>query len=209
VFLARYTWTVWTLTRKRTQWRSVTSTVRYHLPRSRLLSVHRSGALTSMQVTDICERRVVNCPNHKASQYLAAFVAEHQIGDGTVHIALRRPIFADRRRLTEPPVVATLSLQSTSGLYPAYAVSWLPKGGGPSPEFAGTLTVEKCRRDDCFGLILSGQHKPPGATTGVTGGNRIARVPVRGVLRAIADYVMDRCAHDEAAPAGHSRYVSQ
>ena len=155
VFLARYTWTVWTLTRKRTQWRSVTSTVRYHLPRSRLLSVHRSGALTSMQVTDICERRVVNCPNHKASQYLAAFVAEHQIGDGTVHIALRRPIFADRRRLTEPPVVATLSLQPTSGLYPAYAVSWLPKGGGPSPEFAGTLTVEKCRRDDCFGLIGS------------------------------------------------------
>ena len=56
-----------------------------------------------MQVTDICERRVVNCPNHKASQYLAAFVAEHQVGDGTVHIALRRPIFADRRRLTEPP----------------------------------------------------------------------------------------------------------
>src|ERR1035438_7504667 len=96
VFLARYTWTVWTLTRKRTQWRSVTSTVRYHLPRSRLLSVHRSGALTSMQVTDSGERRVVNCPNHKASQYLAAFVAEHQIGDGTVHIALRRVLVQSR-----------------------------------------------------------------------------------------------------------------
>ena len=93
--------------------------------------------------------------------------------------------------------------------YPAYAVSWLPKGGGPSPEFAGTLTVEKCRRDDCFGLILSGQYKALGAAIGVTRGNRIARVPARGVLRAIADYVMDTCAHDEAALAGHSRYVSQ
>jgi hypothetical protein len=60
-------------------------------------------------MTDICERRVVNCPNHKASKYLAAFVADHQVGDGTVHIALRRLIFADRRRLTERPVVATLS----------------------------------------------------------------------------------------------------
>jgi hypothetical protein len=161
-----------------------------------------------MQMTDICERRVVNCPNHKASQYLAAFVAEHHVGNGTVHIELRRPIVADRRRLTERPVVATLSLQSTK-LYPTYAVSWLPKDGGPSPEFAGTLTVEKCRRDDCFGLILSGQYKPPAATTGATRGNRIARVPARSVLRAIADYVLDRCAHDEAALAGHSRYVSR
>jgi hypothetical protein len=161
-----------------------------------------------MQMTDICERRVVNCPNHKASQYLAAFVAERQAGDGTVHIPLQRPVFADRR-LTEAPVVATLSLQSTSEFYPTYAVSWLPKGGGPAPEFAGTLTVEKCRRDDCFGLILSGQYKPLGATTGVPRGNRIARVPARGVLRAIADYVLDRCAHDEAALAGHSRYVRQ
>jgi hypothetical protein len=78
-----------------------------------------------------------------------------------VHIALRRPIFADRRRLTERPVVAALSLQSTSELCPAYLVSWLPKGDGPSPEFVGTLAVKKCRRDDCFPLILSGQYKPP------------------------------------------------
>jgi hypothetical protein len=121
---------------------------------------------------------------------LAAFVVDHQVGDGTVHIALRRPIFADRRRLTERPVVATLSLQSTSEVYPAYSVSWLPNGDGPSPEFAGSLRVEKCRRDDCFGLILSGKCKPLGAATGVPRGSRIAHIPARGVLRAIANYVM-------------------
>jgi hypothetical protein len=103
-----------------------------------------------------------------------------------VHIALRRPIFADRRRLTERPVVAALSLQSTSELCPAYLVSWLPKGDGPSPEFVGTLAVKKCRRDDCFALILSRQYKPLGASSGVARGNRIARVPARGVLRAMA-----------------------
>jgi hypothetical protein len=58
-------------------------------------------------------------------------------------------------------------------------------------------------------LILSGQYKALGAAIGVTRGTRIARVPARGVLRAIPDYVMDTCAHDEAALAGHSRYVSQ
>jgi hypothetical protein len=160
-------------------------------------------------MTDIRERRIVQCPNHKASQYLAAFVADHQAGDGTVHIALRRRIFADRRALNQRTVVATLSLQSTSERYPAYSVSWLPKGDGPSPEFAGTLTVERRRRDDCFGLILSGQYKPFGSATGVLRGNRIARVPARDVLRAIADYVMDSCAHSEAALAGHSRFVSR
>lgn len=159
---------------------------------------------------DIYERRrVVHCPNHKASQYLAAFVADHQVGDGTVHIALRRPLFADRRRLTGRPVVATLSLLSTGELYPAYSVSWLSRGDGPSPEFAGELSVEKGRRDDCFDLILRGKYKPLGASSGVTGGNRVARAPAREVLRAIANYVMDRCAHDEAALAGHSRYVSR
>jgi hypothetical protein len=165
-------------------------------------------------MTDVCERRVVHCPNHKASHYLAAFVADHQVDDGTVRIALRRPIrrFAHRRPLIERPVVATLSLQSMNDLYPIYSVTWLPKGNGPSPEFAGTLAVEKCRRDDCFSLILSGQYQPlgaVGATSEGTRGSRIAHVPARDVLRAIADYVTDACAHNEAALAGHSRYVRQ
>ena len=164
-------------------------------------------------MTDICERRrVVHCPHHKAAQYLAAFVADHQVGDGTVHIALRRPIFADRRRLTERPVVATLSLQSTSELYPAYAVSWLPKVDGPSPEFVGTLTVEKCRRDDCFRLIPRGHYQPVssvGVRLDAKAGRRTARVSAREVLRAIAGYVTEACAHKKAALAGHSRYVSR
>jgi hypothetical protein len=165
-------------------------------------------------MTAICERRVVQCPNHKASQYLAALVADRQVGDGSVHLALRRPIrrFADRRRPNQGLVVATLSLQSMDDLlYPAYCVSWLPNGDGPSPEFAGTLAVEKCRRADCFGLILSGDYQPF-AAVGEPGDakrdRRFARVSAREVLRAIADYVTDARAHNEAALAGHSRYVS-
>jgi hypothetical protein len=43
-------------------------------------------------MTQISERLVVHCPDHEASHYVAAFVAEHRAGDGTVRIALRLPI---------------------------------------------------------------------------------------------------------------------
>jgi hypothetical protein len=165
-------------------------------------------------MTEICERCVVACPNHRALHYLAAFVADHQVRDGTVRFALRRPIikFADRRPLTERLTVATLSLQSMSDLDPAYSITWLPKGDGPSPEFAGTLAVEKCRRDDCFRLIPRGHYQPVssvGVRLDAKAGRRTARVSAREVLRAIAGYVTEACAHKKAALAGHSRYVSR
>jgi hypothetical protein len=154
VFLARCTWTVWPLTRKRTQWRSVTSTVKYHFPRCRLLSAYRSSR-TLIQATDISERRVINCPNHKASQYLGAFVAKHQVGDG---MGAHRTATADRcgpPRPDHPPSLQRCLYYQRAGSIPPMPLVGRPTGGGPSPEFAGTLTVEKCRRDDCFGLIGS------------------------------------------------------
>jgi hypothetical protein len=163
-------------------------------------------------MTEICERCVVACPEHKASHYLATFVADHRVGDGTVRFELRRPIikFTDRRQVTERPLVATLSLQSMSDLDPTYCGTWMPKGDGPSPEFAGTLAVEKCRRDDCFRLILRGHYEPVspiGVRSDAKVGSRTARVSARDVLRAIVRYVTDAYAHDEAALAGHRRYV--
>ena len=61
-------------------------------------------------MSDISERLVVHCPDREASRHLAAFVAEHNVGDGTLRIALRLPnsMFADRRALIERRVVATL-----------------------------------------------------------------------------------------------------
>jgi hypothetical protein len=118
-----------------------------------------------MQMTDICERRVVNWPNHKS---VKVFIADHQGGDGRVLIVLRRPTFADRRRADQRPVVLTLPLQSTSELSPAYAISWLPKGDGPSPEFAGTLTVAKAARSvgsSCSAMTLGTPNEEARATT--------------------------------------------
>jgi hypothetical protein len=161
-------------------------------------------------MTDFCERLVVHCPDQDASHYLAAFVAEHQVGDGTMRIALRLAIgrSADRRSLIERPVVATLySLQSINDPHPTYSITWLPKGDGPSPEFAGALAVESSLQDDCFSLILSGHYERfggVGAMFGASRGRRIAHVSGRDVLRSIANQVENARAHNDAAHAGHN-----
>jgi hypothetical protein len=163
-------------------------------------------------MSDISERLVVHCPDREASRHLAAFIADHQTADGRVRITLRLPVgvFADRRSLVERRVVATLyPLRSIADAHPTYSVTWSPKGGGPFPEFSGALAVETSPADDCFGLIVSGHYDPPfgpvGAMFDAALGRRIAHASARDLLRSIADYVENACAHDNAARAGYSR----
>jgi hypothetical protein len=147
-------------------------------------------------MADIRERRVVHCPNPQASDYLAAFVADHQRGDDKA-----------RMPLTERSAVVTLCpLRSTGNLPPTYSVTWSPKGGGRSADFAGALAVVKSRGQDCFGLILSGHcilRTAVGATRNATYRRRSARVSARNVLRVITNYIENARAHNEAALAGH------
>jgi hypothetical protein len=156
---------------------------------------------------DVRERRVVHCPDHEASHYLASFVAEHQVGDGSVRIALGLPIsiVADRRIRIERRVIAKLyPLEWIGDPHPSYAVTWLPNGDGPAPKFAGALAVEQSPRDDCFGLILSGDYEPVSAMFDATHGRRIAHAAARNLLRSIANHVEKARAQNAAAHAGHS-----
>jgi hypothetical protein len=163
-------------------------------------------------MSDISERLVVHCPDHEASRHLAEFIAHHRDADGKVRIALRLPIglFADRRSLLERRVIATLyPLRSISDPHPTYSVTWSPQGGGPLPDFAGALAVEKSPADECFVLVVSGHYDPPfgpvGAMFDVALGRRIAHASARDLLRSIADYVENACAHQVAARAGYAR----
>jgi hypothetical protein len=163
-------------------------------------------------MSDICERLVVHCPDREASQHLAAFIAEHHADDGTVRIPLRLPLtlFSDRRSLLERRVIATLyPLRSISDPHPTYSVAWSPKGGGPFPDFSGALAVAKSAADDAFELIVSGHYEAPfgaaGALFDMTLGRRIAHTSARDLLRSIADYVENACAHSAAARAGYYR----
>ena len=84
-------------------------------------------------MTDISERTVVHCPDRQASRHLSSFIDDHQVGDGTVSVALRLPLnlFAERRSLPERRIVATLyPLRSVSDPHPTYSVTWSPRGRG-------------------------------------------------------------------------------
>lgn len=160
-------------------------------------------------MSDISERLTVHCPDSEAAGHVAAFVAKHQTGDGTIRIPLRLPAgtFADRRSLAERRVIATLyPLHSTRDPHPTYSVTWAPQGGGAFPEFAGALAVEKGPRDACFGLMVSGHYEPPAVAVGalfdVALGARIVRTVARDLLHTIADHVHNAQAHCAAARAG-------
>jgi hypothetical protein len=164
-------------------------------------------------MTDICERFVVHCPALDAPDYLAAFVADHKRRHGSAQTTLRIPIDAllHRRPMTELSAGASHWPKAIGEPYPAYSVTWLPDGNGTSAEFIGALAVEKVAQDDWFGLILRGHCAaigPAGAECNT--GCRLAKASPRTVLHAIANYVENARAHNEAALAGHSplTYVS-
>jgi hypothetical protein len=163
-------------------------------------------------MSEISERLVVHCPDREASRHQRSFIADHQVGDGTVSVKLRLPInlFSERRSLLERRIVATLyPLRSVSDPHPTYSVTWSPRQGVAFPGFAGALAVEKSPYDDRFGLLVSGHYElcfgAVSALFDAALGRRIAHASARDLLRSIADYVEKACAHSAAARAGHSR----
>jgi hypothetical protein len=160
---------------------------------------------------DVTARRVVYCPSDKASHYLAAFVADHQDGDGVVRVALVRQRKNPASSAGCTILVTMFALQSSSDRDCAYSITWLRQEDG-SREFAGTLAVENCGRNDRFDLILAGNYTTvdsSGARVDCTRGGRTGRVSPSALLRTIADYVKSACASNEAALAGHSRYLGR
>ena len=144
-------------------------------------------------MTDICERRVVHRIESDASQALAAFVAMHRAGDGSVRIALRLPVimFAAWKSAIERRGVAEFfPLKSSGDRFPTYSVNWSARDGGPFPVFYGALAVEQLSSGDRIGLVLSGNYVPPfgrfGALFDAVVGHRIAHATARDLLSDIA-----------------------
>jgi hypothetical protein len=155
-------------------------------------------------------KRIVRCPYDEAAQFLTAFIAQHRTGDGSARIALRLPagIFAERRSLVERRLCATLyPLHSMSDQQQIYSVTWSLPAFGAYPEYSGALAVEKSAHDDCFGIFVSGDYgELPYTSSGdATLLRRIAQASARELLRTIADYVENACAHSFAARAGYSK----
>jgi len=147
-------------------------------------------------VTDICERRVVHRIESDASDALAAFLAGHRAGDGSVRIALRLPvnlITAWKSAIEQHGVADFAALRSSSEHFPTYSVTWSARDGGPFPVFAGALAVERLNNGDRVGLVLSGNYVPPfgrfGELFDAVIGRRIAHATARDLLNDIAAYI--------------------
>jgi hypothetical protein len=86
-----------------------------------------------------------------------------------------------------------------------WSVHWEPHGGGPFPQFDGSLTV---RADETYSssiLELSGTYEPPfgfaGAAFDEVVGKHVAELTARALLKSIGESMELRYAEEEALKA--------
>jgi hypothetical protein len=108
-------------------------------------------------------------------------------------------------------ISVTFAPRAEHSRYRMMNLSWTPKGGGPYPTFAGTLTFEPAGAQT--NLALDGDYEPPGGIVGkafdAVVGRRIAAAGVRALLEAMkldveADY---RDEQERAAQAVRPNYL--
>jgi hypothetical protein len=154
--------------------------------------------------------RIVRSPYDDAARLIVAFVAQHRSSDGSVRIGLRLPnaLFAERRSVVERRLWAVLyPLHAAGDANQVYPVSWSLEFIGSFPEFNGALAIERGESDDTSVVYVSGDYELLSCdrTADVALFRRIAHACARELLRAIAEFVENACAHDFAARAGYSK----
>jgi len=154
--------------------------------------------------------RIVRAPYDETARFLTAFIAHHQVSDGSSCIALRLPngIFAERRSVVERRLWANVyPRRATHDREHVYAVTWSLRSVGAFPEFNGALALEPGESDGTSNLHLTGNYEllPYARTADVALFRRVAHASARELLRTIADHVESACAHDFAARAGYSK----
>ncbi len=147
------------------------------------------------------ERRFVTCPYHMAREYLAGDLSQradtHEPGRWTLRASLAG---TDVRK----NVVVTFAAGSDPMHFDQpWEVRWTPEGGGPYPDFDGTLTVRADEDYNTAILELSGEYTPPGGALGAAFdralGSRIASATAQSLLEQIATGMERRHQADERA----------
>lgn len=86
-----------------------------------------------------------------------------------------------------------------------WRLSWTPVGGGPYPDFEGTLTVRADEEYSACELELQGAYDPPLGAAGkvfdAVVGSRIAVATAREFLRRLARAIESRYAREESEKA--------
>jgi hypothetical protein len=151
-------------------------------------------------MSDLHQRIFVNCPAHAAPEYIARyFDSKRSPGHGgsndPIRLALRAPVSLPALQteiVLQRDVVATVAPQSDAGGNLAkMSVDWEPAGGGPFPQFHGTLVASNDEGYESFSLVLDGAYEPPlgasGAAFDAALGHRIAIATARNLLSEVRD----------------------
>lgn len=146
-------------------------------------------------MTELHERRYIQCPAVQAPQYLEQWF-ERSAKAGSALVALRAPI----RVPGLPPMelsrdcVIEVARRATPGSFTTrYCVQWKAAGNGPYPRFDGSLTVCDDEDYDRSLLLLDGAYDPPlgvgGAPFDAIIGHRIAESTGQELLDRIGRYI--------------------
>jgi hypothetical protein len=153
-------------------------------------------------MSDLHQRIFVNCPAHAAPEYLARYfdskrTAGHDGPSDPIRLALRAPVALPALQteiVLQRDVVATVAPMHDAGADLArMSVDWEPAGGGPFPQFHGTLVASNDENYESFSLVLDGAYQPPMGATGAAFdaalGHRIAIATARNLLAEVRDGV--------------------
>ncbi len=146
------------------------------------------------------ERIYIDVPLNRAAGLLESFFAcRVPAGEGAARLELSVP---DLPLELQRGVAATFErVGPASGWNDTVHVKWRPEGGGPFPDFDGTLKIVADEDYNACWLALDGTYVPPGGIAGrlfdAAVGTRIAHATGRRLLEQIKAEVEATFAREE------------
>ncbi|HTX57212.1 MAG TPA: hypothetical protein VMD47_08920 [Candidatus Acidoferrales bacterium] len=163
-------------------------------------------------MSQLYQRRYLNCPYNRARELLAAMVVTPEDASREQQLRLTLPVpGVAGAELGKDVSVSFRPTADPMGFDEPWTLHWEPLGGGLYPDFDGTLAI---RADESYAtsmLELKGTYRPPlgaaGAVFDAVVGSRIAHATARELLRTIGktiegQYRTGEAAKDTAQPQG-------
>jgi hypothetical protein len=153
-------------------------------------------------MTEIKDAVTVRCPYHRVPDFLTAYFGRLGAVGGT---GASMPIAVPVGEMTiQREVLATFEPEPGFPRYERMKIGWVPKHGGPYPDFAGTMAIESAGGDSSR-IELAGKYKVPFGVAGkafdATVGHHIAQAAARSLLAELKRELEEAYREEEATVA--------
>jgi hypothetical protein len=170
--------------------------------------VFSPSAVTLKGMSNLYQRRYLNCPYARAKELLAQTLAAAATSGDAKLLQLRLQL-AEGASLSKEVVVTVAPGADPMHFDQPWRVQWVPTTGGLYPSFSGTLTVRADENYETSILEVAGGYEPPlgavGAAFDSVIGSRIAHATARELLRSIGSRMEEQYRAEEAGkPAAAS-----